>query len=409
MIKMTALQTLALGCSAIPLGYFFKNKWSFLDRYNFPTPVIGGLFYAVLILVLKLMGVLEVSFDQTFSTPLMIVFFSSLGYEASFVSLKEGGRWVFRFLALAVVVLLLQTALGLLTAQALGTHPLIGVLASAVAMVGGPGTTLAFAPSFEAAGAPDASTIGLAVAMGGIVLGGVLGTPLCTYLLNHSNVHPHFSRNGSGLLARKKETVPQGFAGEYANPALQLFDGELLKHLVVVGLILGLGTTLSEWIQNQGIKLPVYIGCMAIAAGFRNFEDKKKSFKLRSEVMDKLGGISLTLFIGIATTTLDLSQLKGSFAQIGAFLLTQTLLVALVSIFVVPRVMGKDYEAIVMSGGFLGFMLGTSANALATMTAVTEKFGPAPRAFFVVPIVGACFIDFINAGLITWMLNLFGQ
>lgn len=408
-MEFTALQTLAIGCMTIPLGYSVKRFLPFFDRYNFPVPVVGGLFFSLFFSGYQKISGQSVQFDSSLSTPLMIMFFSSLGYEASFRSLREGGHWVARFLGLAVLVLFLQVAAGILVSHLIDQPLLTGVLASAVSLVGGPGTTLAFAPTFASHGVPHAETFGLAMAIGGIVLGGLVGSPIATWLIQKMQLKP--------LLFQKKRPVdfaddseglpPQGFSPnkEVHAPPLLIEKGELLHHLVVFGLILGIGTTLSSWIKDMGVTLPVYIGCMAVASLIRNFEDTQKKFGLRTDIMDRLGGVALTLFIGTATATLNLGQLWNSVFEISIFLTSQCLLLGLISYFVIPKAMGDDYEAVVMSGGFFGFMMGTSANALATMTAVTDKYGPAPRAFFVVPIVGACFIDFINAGVVTALLN----
>ncbi|KHD88393.1 MAG: sodium:glutamate symporter [Bdellovibrio sp. ArHS] len=390
-MELTALQTLAFSALVVYFGRFLKKKIHFIEKYNLPSPVIGGFVVALVLAILKSHGLFEIRFTKTFEETLMIAFFASIGYSASLKLLKEGGRTVVFFLALTVGGLILQILAGIGAAKAMGLHPLMGVLTGAVSLTGGPGTSLAFGPLFEAAGVQGASAIGLTTAMGGILLGGLVGTPLATHLINKRRLKASL---GSEVDASSDAPVIQARIGS-----------DLLYHFLAIALIMGFGTTLSSWINSLGITLPIYIGSMLIAALFRNIEDIKPVFKIKAEWIEEIGAVSLTLFIATAIMSLKLDELRHAALPILIFLTLQVVLVALTAIGPAFWVAGKDYEGAIISAGYVGFMMGTSANAMANMSSLAHKYGPAPKAFLVVPLVGSCFIDFINAALITFCIN----
>lgn len=393
-MALTALQTLALAALVVYFGRFLKRKIHFIDKYNLPSPVIGGFIVAFVLALLKDQGVFVIQFTKSFEETLMIAFFTSIGYSASVKLLKEGGRTVVFFLLLTIGGLLLQILAGIGAAKLMGLPPLMGVLTGAVSLTGGPGTALAFGPAFETAGVEGASAIGLTTAMGGILLGGLVGTPIATYLIHRKNLKQH-----------PKHTA---HLSSDDIPVLKVKSGSgLLYHFLALALIMGLGTTLSSWINSQGITLPIYIGSMVVAALFRNIEDLRPTFKIEADWIEEIGSVALTLFIATAIMSLRLDELKNAALPILIFLGLQVILVAITALGPAFWVAGKDYEGAVISAGYVGFMMGTSANAMANMSSLAHKYGPAPKAFLVVPLVGSCFIDFINAALITLSLNYF--
>nr|BFD63596.1 sodium/glutamate symporter [Bdellovibrio sp. HM001] len=393
-MTLTSFQTVALAALVVYFGRYLKSRISFIEKYNLPSPVIGGFVVAIVISLLKSQGLFEIQFNKAFEESLMIAFFASVGYSASLRLLKEGGRAVIFFLLLTICGLVLQIAAGIGAAQLMGLHPLMGVLTGAVSLTGGPGTALAFGPSFESAGVEGASAIGLTTAMGGIVLGGLVGTPLATYLINKRRLK-------EAPLAASQQHEDSHF--------LRSFPGrDLLLHILALVLIMGIGTTLSSWISSLKITLPIYIGSMIIAAVVRNIEDVKPVFKIKPEWIEEIGNVALTLFIAMAIMSLRLEELRNAALPIIVFLVMQAVLVAVTAIGPAFWVAGKDYEASVMSAGYVGFMMGTTANAMANMSSLAQRYGPAPKAFLVIPLVGSCFIDFFNAALVTFCLNLFG-
>ena len=404
-LSLDLVQTVAFAGVILFLGYGLRRLVPALGRVNIPAPVCGGLPVAGVLAILYFNSSQPLKFDTALQVPLQNTFFTSIGFAASLALLKRGGPLVFLFFIIALVVAALQNILGVAVAWSLGQHPLMGVLAGSVTLTGGPATGLAFAPLFEQAGVPGAATLAVAAAMVGIVAGGVMGGPIGTYLVEQIGRGATPGRRATGTLENLAEAqVP---ATAQATPPDE--DAEayvLLKHLVVMIVTVGLGVVVSGWLTRAGMTLPAYIGAMLVAAVFRNLDDATGLLGLSQKVIDDIGTIALSLFLVMALMTLRLWELAGLVIPLLVILAAQVALIAVICLFAVTRLMGRDYDAAVMSGGFCGFMLGTSANAMANMGALVEKYGPAPKAYLVVPLVGAFFIDFANALLITFFLNL---
>jgi glutamate:Na+ symporter, ESS family len=415
-------QTLAFAGLVLFIGYGIKRAVPLLTRHNLPAPVIGGLLVALLITATRRPDWVPITFDKALEPPLMIAFFTTIGFAASLSLLRVGGPQVLRFFLLAVAIAVIQNIVGAGTAQLLGQHPLMGVLAGSVTLTGGPATGLAFAPEFTAAGLTGAATLAVAAAMVGIVAGGIMGGPIGTALVERHKLRRPAAAGGA-FEPEVAAHVVEAAAGEPAASAPAGEDVEaygLLKTLVVILFAMWIGGWISGWIQahvrypefipglgGRALILPAYIGAMLIAAIIRNIDDVTGIFGLSQKLIDDLGSVALSLFLALALMSLKLWELAGLAVPLAIILIVQLAVVALVAGFVVFRVMGRDYEAAVMSSGFVGFMLGTTANAMANMEAMVQRFGAAPRAFLVVPMVGAFFIDFANAILITLFLNVY--
>lgn len=404
MIELDQIQTVAFAGVTLFVGYGIRQVIPGLLSYNIPAAVVGGLLVAGLLTLARAAGATPIVFDTALQTPLMVAFFTSIGFGASLSMLRTGGPAVLVFLMGSTLMAVVQNALGATTAMLLGQHPLVGVLAGSVTLTGGPATGLAFAPEFERAGVPGAATIAVAVAMAGIVAGGIIGGPIGTWLLAWTG--------RPALLGprQRQEAAP----GEPRLPApdSRHADGDdpssstLLKTVVLILAAMSAGVWVSHTIAGWGVTLPIYIGAMLAAAGLRNFDDVTKSIDIATHQVDELGTAALSIFLVMALMTLKLWDLAGLALPLGALLLVQVGAVALAAAAGVFRLMGRDYEAAVMASGFCGFMLGTTANAMANMTAIVERYGPAPKAFLVVPMVGAFFIDFANALIITLCINV---
>lgn len=389
--------TIAAGAFTWLLGVLIIRSIPVLARYSIPAPVVGGLIVAIAIDFLHGQQTRLPKFDVQLVNSLIIAFFASLGFGASFRALREGGREVIKYLVLCAVLLFLQCCIGVGVAYLLGENKLMGIMTSIVSLAGGPGTALAFAPSFEQLGLKDAKAIGLAAAMAGVLLAGLLGAPVATLLIKRFNLKPSSSSQAKTQDNDKSDWISPESLGT-----------ELLwqsAYLLIVGSV---GWYVSNGLAAMGIKLPFYIGAMLIAAIVRNIDDATGLFKLNLPVIDAIGSTCLTLFIATMMMTLELWTLSSVATTLIILLTAQTVFILIAAFTVTYYLSGKDYDAAVMSGGMVGFMLGTTATALASMTAVSERYGPAPRAFLVVPIVGACFIDFVNALVISFSLNLFG-
>ncbi len=401
MLELDFVQTLAFAGVALLAGEGLRRLVPVLARYNLPAPVLGGLLVAIVVLLARGQGATLVQFDTTLQSPLMIAFFTTIGFGASLSLLKVGGPDVLRFFALATVFAVLQNVVGILVALGFGLHPLFGVLAGSVTLTGGPATGLAFAPLFEEAGVIGASSVAVAIAIGGIVAGGLVGGPVGTVLVERGRLET--PRRGSGgrvdvALIETETTVHASTDEDDAWP--------ILRNLVAVLVAIWIGHWVSRGFAALGMTLPAYIGAMLVAAAIRNLDDVTGWIGLSHRFINSFGIVTLTLFLVMALMTLKLWELTGLVLPLVVILLVQVALAALAA-GPVFRMMGRNYEAAVMSGGFIGFMLGTTANAMAVMRALVERYGPAPRAFLVAPIVGAFFIDFTNAIIITLFLNLF--
>lgn len=390
-------------------GYAIKRRIGFLARYNIPAPVIGGLLVAVAVTVARLNGLTLLELDTALQTPLMIAFFTSIGFGASVSLLRVGGPAVAIFLVASTVMAVAQNALGILVSLALGQPPLMGVLAGSVTLTGGPATGLAFAPLFEAAGVKGAATLAVAAAMLGIVSGGVLGGPVGTFLIERRGMRPA-ARRAAGEPPESiaahvvEDRLPEPRLAAPADEDVESYG--LLKGLVLVLAAMWAGSWVSDGFAAMKWTLPAYIGAMLAAAAIRNLDDVTRLIGVSQRTVDDLGNVSLSLFLVLALMTLRLWELANLALPLIVMVASQVALIVIVCLAPIPQLMGKDYEAAVMSSGFLGFMLGTTANAMANMGALVERYGPAPKAYLVVPMVGAFFIDFTNALIITALLNL---
>lgn len=402
-VNLDFVQTLALASLLLFVGYGIRKRVGLLDRFNIPAPVVGGFAFAAVALALRQAGWMAFEFDTLLQTPLMVAFFATIGLGASLQLLRTGGPQVVIFWILASAVAAVQSGVGALIAKGLGVDPLLGLICGSMTMTGGHGTGAAFGKLMEDQyGFPNAVTYAVAAATFGLVAGGLLGSPVATWLIRRNTL-----KAGDGLpspasqLARDAaldaeiDTEPIGEAATAYT---------LLKSLSLILICLWAGGSLSTFL-SQYITLPGYIGAMLVAALGRNLADATGAVRLDSRAVDDLGTVALSLFLSMALMSLKLWELAQLAVPMLVILLVQVALMAAIAALVTYPLMGRDYDAAVMAGGHCGFGLGATPNAVANMGSVVERFGPAPRAFLVVPMVGAFFIDFSNALILTTYLN----
>ena len=394
MLQLDAVQTLALAGIALFLGYGLCRWVPVLGKYNLPPPVIGGLVFAIAVWIAHTRDTTLFVLDTSLQTPLMIAFFTTVGMNASLRLLRISGTQVMIFLGLASGFAVFQNLLGMAVAVGFDLHPLFGVLAGSTTLTGGPATGLAFAPLFEEAGVPGAESIAVASAMAGIMLGGLVGGPAITMLIRRFRLSPS---------PRQAHAAPDFETAESA-PSEAVREYNALKSIVTLLIAMWLGAWVSGWISATGITLPAYVGAMLVGAAIRNLDDRTGWVGLSVPTTDLIGNVCLALFLSVALMNLKLWELAGLALPLVVNLVLQVGAVVAFCI-VVYRIMGRDYDAAIMGGGFIGFMLGTTANAMAVMKALVERYGAAPRAFLVAPLVGAFFIDFTNALIITGFIN----
>ena len=400
------VQTLALAAVILFVGYGVRRRVGVLGRYNIPAPVIGGFLFAAVALALRLQGLVAFEFDTTLQTPLMVAFFTTIGLGASLALLKVGGPQVLLFWVLASVLAVIQDGVGVLLAKGLGVHPFLGLIAGSITMTGGHGTGAAFGKLMEDQYAfGGAVTLAMAAATFGLVSGGLIGGPVATALITRNRLKtPGLEAGAKGAPA---DIEAMGLESEIdTEPAGEAPTAyTLLKTITVILVAMWAGSVLSRWL-GQYVTLPAYIWAMIIAALIRNGDELAHRIKLDQRVVDDLGTIALSLFLAMALMSLKLWELLDLAVPMLVILTVQVTMMAAFAYFVTYRLMGRDYDAAVMAGGHCGFGLGATPNAVANMEAIVERFGHAPRAFLVVPMVGAFFIDFTNALIITAYINL---
>ncbi|WP_350016853.1 sodium/glutamate symporter [Rhodanobacter sp. IGA1.0] len=401
MLNLDAIQSLACGGLFLLVGYAIRKRVPLLARFSIPAPVIGGLLVALALLACRQWEVAPVRFDTTFKQPLMIAFFTAIGFNASTSLLRIGGRQLLLFLGLASGLAVVQNLVGIGLATAFGLPPLFGVITGSVTLTGGPATGMAFAPVFAEAGVHGAASVALANAMAGIVLGSVIGAPVATMLIERMKLRtPIGSPRTASAVAVALADEPPASAPRVGEAA---YAG--LRNFVWLLLAMGLGAWISGGLGQLGLTLPAYIGAMLVGALIRNIDDRHGWFGLSMPTIDIIGNTCLSLFLVMALMDLHLWELSGLALPLLVNLGVQSLIVVAFCCWPLLQLMGRDYDAAVMASGFIGFMLGTTANAMAVMSSLTERYGPATRAFLVAPIVGAFLIDFTNALVITGFIN----
>lgn len=391
------LQTLTLGAVVYYVGIELRKRVGWLDRLNIPAAVVGGLLFTFVAMLAR-DRLFTVQLDTSAQPVLIVAFFTTIGMEASLGLLRRGGAQVLTFLLFATAFCFVQNFVGMGIATAFGESPLLGVMAGSVTLVGGPATGLAFAPLFEEAGLVGAGALALAAATVGIVCGGIVGGPVGTRLIER-----HGLRSAGGTTAEMRaELTPEP---ETITVEVEREDNLILRNLVILAVAMGIGSIVSRYFQTLGLTLPSYIGAMLVASLLRNVDDATSRLKIDLKAMAFVGNIALNVFLVVALMDLKLWQLAEAALPLLVILAAQVAAVVVFALTVSYWLMGRDYDSAVMSAGFVGFVLGTTANAMANMQAIVRRFGPAPRAFLVVPLVGAFFIDFTNAVIITFFVN----
>ncbi|MGL4402227.1 MAG: sodium/glutamate symporter [Fusobacteriaceae bacterium] len=392
-IKLDMYQTVALASIVLYVGMFFRRRVEALERFCIPAPVIGGLSFSLLVLLARKFGFQEFNFDTTLQGIFMMVFFTTIGFTASIKVLKKGGFQVIIFLILSIFLVTIQNITGIGLSKIFGISELIGLAASSVPMVGGHGTSGAFGPLFEQNGAVGATAVALASATFGLVMGSLIGGPVARKLILKNNL-------SGGKLSQETSDKDEN--------KLFIDKGNFLAASASIALAIGFGTILGKQLTEiTGLTFPAYIGSMFAAAIIRNITEYTGIFKMKEYEIGFMGDQALTFFLVMALMNLKLWQLADLAVPLIAILLAHTLIMASFAYFVIFNLMGRDYEAAVMSGGMCGFGMGATPNAMANMNALTATYGAAPRAFFILPIVGSLFIDFFNAGIITFFMNMF--
>ena len=408
-LELDMIQAIGLAVILLIIGRFLRKKIRFFEKYCIPAPVIGGFLFAIIAFILKQSNIMEIKFDTTLQQFFMVMFFTSVGFNASLQVLKKGGKKVFTFLAVAVGLVILQNLLAAGLGPFVGLHPLLALMTGSTPMTGGHGTAAAIAPTVEALGfkgADTASTIAIAAATFGLVAGSMIGGPIADRLIKKHNLLPNDIINERKDEHFEKKDIDENVRKE----DLPILDAEKFSYAFFYILIaMGLGSYLSLILKAllPALSLPVYIGPMIIAAIMRNIFDASEKLHAPIHEISVIEDVSLNLFLAMALMSLKLWQLIDLAIPVIILLLAQVVLIYFYLIFVTFKVMGSDYDAAVMVSGHAGFGLGATPNGIANMRSVTEKYIYSKVAFCVIPLVGALFIDFFNVSIITMFVSFF--
>lgn len=396
MIQLDFYGTLVAASLVLLLGRGLVTRVGFLRAYNIPEPVAGGLLVALVLLILRLLD-MEVRFDTSLQTPLMLAFFATIGLSADFASLKKGGRVVGIFLLAVTGLLVVQNAMAIGLATALGLDPLMGLLTGSVTLAGGHGTGAAWGATFsEKYGLASASELAMASATFGLVLGGLIGGPVARLLIKRMQV--------PGCNGQEKPRMPKGF--EQPNKERSITPFSFIETLALIAVSLLAGNLLNGMLRETAFELPTFVCVLFVGVILRNGLSAFGLYRVFEREVSVLGNVSLSLFLAIALMSLKLWDLAALALPIFIILAAQTLVMALFAIFVTFRIMGSNYDAAVLAAGHCGFGLGATPTAIANMQAVTQRYGPSQIAFLVVPMVGAFFIDIVNVIVIKLYLAL---
>ena len=390
-------QTLIIAILVLFLGKYLNKKFAFLREFNIPEPVTGG------VLVSILLGAIYFAFNIYFTFALedrdmfLIIFFTSIGLSSRVTTLLAGGKALLVLLVLAVIYLFIQNFTGLAVISLTNLSSAVGIIGGSVSLSGGHGTAIAWAPNFTAEhGVTNAMEIGIACATFGLVLGGVIGGPIARYLISKHK-----------LQATSHEHITVGIPQEDGIEKINV--NAVLNAMLVLAIAVGLGIHFNMLLEYVGLKLPMFVTCLFAGILMTNtipYLFKQISWPTGTPSLALISDLCLGLFLAMSLMSLQLWTLIELAGPIILLLVAQVLMISAFVIFVVFRLMGKNYDAAVVSAGYAGLALGATPTAIANMTAVVEKYGASPQAFLVIPLVGAFFIDIANAFIIKFLLGL---
>lgn len=392
-IDLDMYQTLAMAVLVLMLGKLLRSRVQVLERFCIPAPVIGGVLFAVFTCICYVTGIAEFSFDDILKEVCMVFFFTSVGFQANLKVLKSGGKAMVVFLGLVIALIAGQNFLAVGLAKLLGVSPLVGLCTGSIPMVGGHGTAGAFGPVLEDFGIQGATTLCTAAATYGLIAGSMMGGPVGKMLIEKHDLLKTVVPEDDSLLV-EEEMKHERHVSMYPAAVFQII------------IAVGIGTIFSKLLSLTGMTFPIYIGAMIAAACIRNIGEYSGKFTTYMGEINDLGGISLSLFLGMAMITLKLWQLADLAGPLVILLAGQTVLMLLYVIFVVFNVMGRDYDAAVIVSGVCGFGMGATPNAMANMQVICDKYSPSVKAYLLIPLVGSLFADFINSLVITLFINL---
>ena len=395
-IELNLVQTGAAALLVLFVGYGLNRIVPPLRNYNIPEPVVGGLTFALVSSVVYSIWGVSLSFDMTLKTPLMLVFFTTVGLGASLKLLARGGPKVLLFLGVASIYLIFQNGVSVLMAFLTDLHPIQALLSGSITLSGGHGTGVTYADIFsDVNNLQGAMELAMASATFGLVLGGIIGGPVTKRLVEKNNLHP----------SDPKEVQTLGVTYD-PEDADRVTPRRMMETLAIILGCMTFGGFVYAWLRGLGVTVPAFICSLFLGMAVTNILDATGGYKLNKETIDQWGTMGLSVFLAMALMSLRLWELLNLAGPMLLIVLVQTVGMALFAYFITFRLMGRDYDAAIMAGGHCGFGLGATPTAVANMEALVSRYGASPQAFLVVPMVGAFFIDITNALVIQFYLAL---
>jgi len=379
------------------IGSFLNQKFSVLERFNIPIAVTGGFLISVLVAIIYKFSGLKIMFDLELRDQMILVFFSTVGLSAKFRILAAGGKALLILTLIAGLFLILQDLVGVGIATALGANPGYGLFGGSVSFAGGFGTAVAWGNIAQEAGLKGATEVGIMFATLGLIAGGIIGGPVASYLINKHDLKPS---------AEDLESISEGNQGQASIPMKTKVRG-VLGTLMILAICVQAGDLVNTYLSAKGVTLPGFLTAMLIAIVITNSADILK-LELSKNAVDIAQEISLQLFLCVSLMSMQLWIFSGTLGPVLLVTLAQTVMMVFFAIFIVFHLVGRDYQAAVISSGFIGLGLGATPVGIANMNAVTAKHGPSPKAFILVPLVGAFFLDLMNAAVIQGFLQFIG-
>jgi len=395
-VALDPIRVLILAILVLGLGHTLTAWFEPLRRFSIPEAVTGGILCSLGVAMLDVFGDVKVSFDLATRDDLLLTFFATIGLSAKLGLLRQGGRMLLLLAAATLVFLMLQNAVGISLAVLMGEPYAFGLIGGSVSLAGGHGTALTWGQMATDAGFERAIPLGMAFATFGLICGGVVGGPLATRLIRRGQLAP-----SSG--AASAETGATSGADEAA--PLSVTSGQVIRTLLALAIAIGVGEELNRWIGDRGMVLPGFLTAMGVGIVLTNLADFRRK-PLDTEAITLFNQVSLHLFLAMSLMSMQLTQLAGSFGPVLVVLAGQVVLAVVFASVVVFRLCGRDYDAAVIAAGYAGLGLGATPVGVANMNAVSSRFGPAPTAFLVIPLVGAFLLDIINAFVIQTYIGL---
>ena len=399
-LDLNIVSTLILAIVLCLFGNFIKNKFSIFNKVCIPTPVIGGLFFSLLIFILRKFGVLEITMDTSLMPYFLSIFFISVGFCINIFSAKGGGKLLFLYWLLCAFLGLFQNLIAVFSSKLLHIKPLLGFMCGSVSMEGGHGYALAFGQTIDSIGMENAWAIGIAAATLGLITGGLLGGPVGRFLIYKYDLKP--LKGGSRLFKNNKNqnTIKTN------KPKFQFTPIVFLENILILLLIMNISFFVSNIIYiKTNILIPNIVIGMLLSVIINNFNIKKQVFDFSWDLFDFIQNISLDIFLTMALMSIDLYALSSLLGPILIIVFFQVLFVLIYGVFICFRVLGKDYDAAIMISGLIGHTLGATPNALANMSTLTSKYGKSETAFLIVPMVGAFLLDAFSMPCILFFIN----